>query len=236
LILPTIKHEKKNYNDCNKRKKYFEKHDSNLIDLKSDFLSQNNNMKKIENLHEEININEVFDNFKNILKLNMNTTKKYQFEIIKENSIQNSSFHKLNDISKLYHQKNVFSSNKSNIMDYSSNKVNKESSEFWSPIDGPRCKTIKKKKYSIDVTKAFSNKNMQINFKKNDSIFNSKVGIINTADKTYSFYDQKSLNNITNNRSGSNLMNSSSKDFNKFFSLKDRIGNLNETSVFYLDK
>lgn len=151
-----------------------------------------------------------------------------------------SSFNKLNSTSILYNKGYGYLPKINDIND-SSYKLNKESSEFWSPIDGVRNKENKKKIITPQRLKGFSTKNRQINFKKSDSIFlTNNNANANTAERSSSIYFEKSQNDANNtntnmiNNSGS-IYNSTFRDRMIFSNLTNNNNQTESSSLFNLD-
>lgn len=169
--------------------------------------------RKLENLHKEINVSEIFDKFKNIVTYNSNICKKSELDIIRNKNQGKKLFSKINDTSFLHHGKNGYLPK---IKHKKLEKINELNSENWSPIDNIISKDIKNKS-KLDKTKGFSIKNRQINFKKNDSIFltnnnNTASNVLNPTKEVTnsvtnnSIFDQndtltENINFNTNNRS-----------------------------------
>jgi hypothetical protein len=188
LILPDINNEKNEENKNHERSSTNNNNNNN-----------NNINKKLDSLHKDININSIFDSFKNILSINENKIKKSELDILNENSIIKSNFSKINNSSILYKGAYGYLP-KLNSTNDSSMKLNKDSSEYWSPIDGIREKDYKNKIISPKkLLQGFSTKNRQINFKKHDSIFltNKNNPILKIGERNSSLIEQKSFGNIT---------------------------------------
>jgi hypothetical protein len=140
--------------------------------------------KKLDSLHKDIDILQIFNSFKNIVNLSSITELKSQFfdkNIEKQNENENKTrilgSNCLRDISILY-------SNlpKINTLDKKSKESIDQSSFNWSPVDLPdHRKKLKEKRKSPGKVRGFSINNRKINFSKSDSIFITNA----TAEKTF---------------------------------------------------
>lgn len=150
--------------------------------------------KKLDTLHKDIDILQIFDSFKNIVNLSSINELKSQFNEhskISKNDKKDNTLHSncINDISILYSTLPKIS----NYDSYQKKPIeNSELSSFnWSPIDLPdQRQQVKSKNRSPRRFKGFSINNRKINFSKSDSIFITNA----TAEKTYTTnQNQKSV-------------------------------------------
>lgn len=142
--------------------------------------------KKLDSLHKDINILQIFDSFKNIVDLSSINELKSQFN---DKKINNKPAENKNELigSKCLSNISILYSNLPKISTLDSmNKKAKESvdqSSFnWSPIDLlDHRKKLKEKRKSPRKINKFSIKERKINFSKSDSIFITNA----TAEKTF---------------------------------------------------
>lgn len=177
--------------------------------------------KKLDSMHKEIDIIQIFDSFKNIVNLSSINELKSKFNNKKtikqarENKLNLIGSKCLSDISILYSNLPKINSSENTINKKAKDSVD-QSSLNWSPIDlADHRKKLKEKRKSPGKIRGFNINDRKINFSKNDSIFITNA----TAEKTF----------LTNQKSAVERDGEYSKRFFKDF--KDNNNNNNIKNV-----
>lgn len=193
--------------------------------------------KRLDHLHKEIKVTEIFDKFKNIVNFNADISKKSELEILRNSNDHKELFGKLKDTSLLHRGKNGYLPK---IKSYSKSLIKSGSGEynpvFWSPIDMKKNTNSKEKSYKkIKLDKLRSIKNRPINFKKHESIFLTNNYNDNTNSNIYYPTREKTINNSDQKNTDYFNLNSIN-NINTISNNGINVSNLMDKSIISVDK
>lgn len=185
--------------------------------------------KKLDFLHKEINVGEIFDKFKDIVNFNADVGKKSELEMLKNQQTGKKLFSKIKDTSFLHKGKNGYlpkiNSHVKSLEKIDENPINinnHQHSENWSPIDIKKNSSNTKEKIlaraKLEKAKGFSVKNRQINFKKNESIF------LTNSNSNKNEFTCSNIYNPTREKTNSNILDNKNYEYFNLNTVND-IGN-----------